>query len=223
MRSGPRHFTYSKVMAWVVLDRAVRCVEDFQNEGPLDEWRALRDRIHADVMDKGVDKARGVFKRAYDDPNLDASLLLLAEVGFVPAEDPVFVATVEAIEQELMTPEGLVMRYDTAKVADGLPAGEGAFLPCSFWLANAYVLLGRIDDATALFERLLTLRNDLGLMSEEYDTKLGRMCGNFPQAFSHVAMVSTAMNLTHRLKPSAQRADPDGHSGLETVAASQSL
>ena len=211
VRAGRQHFTYSKAMAWVVMDRAIRCCEDNGNEGPVDDWRALRDQIRADVMAKGVDPARGVFKRSYEDANLDASLLLLAEVGFVAADDPVFVATVQAIEHDLMTPEGLVMRYDTRKVADGLPGGEGAFLPCSFWLANAYVLLGRVDDATRLFERLLTLRNDLGLMSEEYDLEAGRMAGNFPQAFSHVALVSTAMNLTHRLKPSAQRADPDGH------------
>ena len=215
VRAGRQHFTYSKVMAWVVMDRAVRCVEDFGSEGPVEDWRVLRDRIKADVMANGVDPARGIFKRSYEDTNLDASLLLLAEVGFVAPDDPVFVATVEAIEHELMTPDGLVMRYDTSKVEDGLPAGEGAFLPCSFWLANAYVLLGRIDDATVLFERLLTLRNDLGLLSEEYDTKAGRMAGNFPQAFSHVALVAAAMNLTHGLKPSAQRADPDGHSTAE--------
>ena len=217
VRSGPQHFTYSKVMAWVVLDRAVRCVEEFGNDGTLEAWRALRETIRADIMDKGVDKKRGVFKRAYDDANLDASLLLLAEVGFVQPDDPIFVATVEAIERELMTPHGLLMRYDTAKVADGLPAGEGAFLPCSFWLANAYVLLGRINDARTLFERLLELRNDLGLMSEEYDVEAGRMAGNFPQAFSHVAMLSTAMNLTHRLKPSEQRADPDGKPAPEAA------
>jgi GH15 family glucan-1,4-alpha-glucosidase len=223
VRARRRHFTYSKVMAWVVMDRAVRCVEDYGNEGLLDEWRALRERIKADVMSKGVDPERGVFKRAYDDPNLDASLLLLAEVGFVAPDDPVFVATVQAIERELMTPEGLVMRYDTTKVEDGLPPGEGAFLPCSFWLVNAYVLLGRIDDATALFERLLGLRNDLGLMSEEYDAKQGRMSGNFPQAFSHVALVAAAMNLTHRLKPSAQRADPDGHALAAPAEAAEKI
>jgi GH15 family glucan-1,4-alpha-glucosidase len=223
VRSGRQHFTYSKAMAWVVMDRAIRCVEDFGNEGPVDDWRPLRDKIRADIMDKGVDKKRGVFKRAYDDDNLDASLLLLAEVGFVTPDDPLFVATVGAIEHDLMTPDGLVKRYDTGKVEDGLPGGEGAFLPCSFWLANAYVLLGRIDDATALFERLLKLRNDLGLLSEEYDTKAGRMAGNFPQAFSHVALVSTAMNLSHHLKPSAQRADPDGHPSPVTALVAEPL
>ena len=211
VRSGPQHFTYSKAMAWVVMDRAIRCVEDYGNEGDLDAWRPLRDRIRSDIMTKGVDHDRGVFKRAYDDPNLDASLLLLAEVGFVQADDPIFVATVEAISRELVTHDGFVLRYDTGKVDDGLAGGEGAFLPCSFWLANALVMLGRLDEARELFERLLKLRNDLGLMSEEYDPKTGRLAGNFPQAFSHVAMVSTAMNLTHRQKPSEQRADPDGH------------
>jgi GH15 family glucan-1,4-alpha-glucosidase len=217
VRAGPRHFTYSKAMAWVAVDRAIRCVEDFQNPGDLQTWRETRDRIHADVMEKGVDHKRGRFKRAYDDDNLDASLLLLAEVGFIPADDPIYLATVQAIEHELVTPEGLVMRYDTTKVEDGLAGGEGAFLPCSFWLANAYVLLGRLDDARKLFERLVGLCNDLGLISEEYDAKAGRLAGNFPQAFSHVALVSTAMNLTHRLKPSEQRADPDGHPGADPV------
>ena len=213
VRGGARHFTYSKVMAWVVMDRAVRCVEEFGRDGPADEWRALRDQIKADVMAKGFDAERGVFKRAYDDPNLDASLLLLAEVGFVAPDDPKFIATVEAIERELVTPDGLVMRYDTAKAPDGLPPGEGAFLPCSFWLANAYVLIGRRDDARALFERLLGLCNDLGLLAEEYDSRVGRLAGNFPQAFSHVGLISTAMNLSHGQKPSEQRADPDGGPG----------
>ena len=218
VRSGPQHFTYSKVMAWVVMDRAIRCSEDYGNEGDIEAWRALRDGIRADIMEKGVDHQRGRFKRAYDDANLDASLLLLAEVGFVTPEDPIFVATVEGIARELMTSDGFVLRYDTGKVDDGLPAGEGAFLPCSFWLANAYVLLGRLDEARALFERLLGLCNDLGLLSEEYDPKAKRLAGNFPQAFSHVALVSTAMNLSHRLKPSEQRADPDGHGEAEREA-----
>ena len=218
VRSGPQHFTYSKAMAWVVMDRAIRCVEDFGNEGDLETWRALRDRIRADILDKGVDHRRGVFKRAYDDANLDASLLLLAEVGFVQPDDPIFVATVEAIAKDLMTPDGFVMRYDTSKVDDGLSGGEGAFLPCSFWLANAYVLLGRLDDARALFERLLGLCNDLGLISEEYDPHTRRLAGNFPQAFSHVALVSTAMNLGHRLKPSEQRSDPDGRGAANAPA-----
>ena len=210
VRSGRQHFTYSKVMAWVVMDRAIRCTEEFGNEGDVDAWRKLRERIKADVMEKGFDRERGVFKRAYDDGNLDASLLLLAEVGFVAADDPAFVNTVGAIERELLTSEGLVLRYDTGKVDDGLPPGEGAFLPCSFWLANALVLIGRLDDARRLFDRLLGLCNDLGLISEEYDPKTGRLAGNFPQAFSHVALIATAMNLTHRLKPSEQRADPNG-------------
>ena len=223
VRSGPQHFTYSKAMAWVVMDRAIRCNEEFGNEGDVDAWRTLRERIKADVMEKGFDRERGVFKRAYDDGNLDASLLLLAEVGFVAADDPAFVHTVEAIERELVTPDGLVMRYDTGKVDDGLPPGEGAFLPCSFWLANALVMIGRVDDARRLFDRLLGLCNDLGLLSEEYDPVAKRLAGNFPQAFSHVALISTAMNLTHRLKPSEQRADPDGHDTAPELEGSPAL
>ena len=211
VRAGRQHFTYSKVMAWVAIDRAIRCVETYGNEGDLEKWRDLCARMKSDILDKGVDHDRGVFKRAYDDPNLDASLLLLAEVGFVTPDDPIWVRTVEAIERELTTPDGFVMRYDTRKVQDGLPEGEGAFLPCSFWLANALVLIGRLDDARRLFERLLGLCNDLGLISEEYDSSAKRLAGNFPQAFSHVALIGTAMNLTHRLKPSEQRADPNGH------------
>ena len=217
VRSGPRHFTYSKAMAWVVMDRAIRCSETYGAEGDVDKWRALRERIKADVLDKGFDRERGVFKRAYDDPNLDASLLLLAEVGFVTADDPGYVRTVEAIEKELLDADGFVRRYDTTKVSDGLPPGEGAFLPCSFWLANAMVMIGRLDDARRLFERLLGLCNDVGLLSEEYDASAKRLAGNFPQAFSHVALIGTAMNLTHRLKPSEQRADPNGHEMVETV------
>ena len=209
VRGGRQHFTYSKVMAWVAMDRAVICAEQFSRDGDLERWRQVRDTIKADVLAKGFNQETGAFQRAYDDPSLDASLLLLAEVGFVAPDDPRFIGTVVAIERELMTEDGLVMRYDTRKVDDGLPPGEGAFLPCSFWLANAYVLLGRTEDARRLFERLLDLRNDLGLLAEEYDPKLKRQAGNFPQAFSHVAMLSTALNLTHGDKPSEQRAEPE--------------
>jgi len=223
VRSGRQHFTYSKVMAWVVMDRAIRCAEEYGSEGGVETWRKLRERIKADVMEKGFDRERGVFKRAYDDGNLDASLLLLAEVGFVAADDPAFVNTVEAIERELVTPDGLVMRYDTGKVDDGLPPGEGAFLPCSFWLANALVMIGRLDEARRLFDRLLGLCNDVGLLSEEYDPVAKRLAGNFPQAFSHVALIATAMNLAHRLKPSEQRADPDGHDAARELEGSPAL
>jgi GH15 family glucan-1,4-alpha-glucosidase len=205
VRSGPRHFVFSKIMAWVVLDRAVKAVEDYGLDGPVDEWRALRDEIRAAVLARGYNVAKNAFQRAYDDENLDASLLLIAELGFVEADDPRFAGTVAAIERELVTPDGLVLRYDTGKVRDGLPPGEGAFLPCTFWLANAYATLGRTDDAARLFERCLGLANDVGLLSEEFDPQVGRMTGNVPQAFSHVGLLGTAMNLTHAGKPSEQR------------------
>jgi GH15 family glucan-1,4-alpha-glucosidase len=201
---GPRqHFTFSKVMAWVAFDRAVKTVEMFGFDGPLDRWRAIRDEIHEEVLERGVDRTRGCFVQAYGSTQLDASLLIIPSTGFLPASDPLVKATIEAIERELFC-DGFVMR-DTGKTEDGLPAGEGVFLACSFWLADAYVLLGRIDEARALFERLLSLRNDLGLLSEEYDTRLQRQVGNFPQAFSHVALVNTAHNLSHATKPVHQR------------------
>ena len=198
VRGGPRHFTFSKVMAWVVLDRAVKGVEAYGLDGPVEDWRALRETIKAAVLANGFDAETGAFKRAYDDPTADASLLLIARLGLVSPDDPRFIGTVTAVERELLTPEGYVMRYDTYRVDDGLPPGEGAFLPCSFWLADAYVLLGRMEEATGLFERLLALCNDVGLLSEEFDAKAGRLVGNFPQAFSHVSLLNTALNLTRR-------------------------
>jgi GH15 family glucan-1,4-alpha-glucosidase len=202
---GPRqHFTYSRVMAWVAVDRAIKGVQDFGLEGPLDEWLALRDRIKQDVWAKGFDRERGCFKRSYEDGGLDASLLLLAPVGFIEPRDPAYVATVEAIERDLLV-DGFVLRYQTAQSDDGLPPGEAAFLACSFWLADAYAMIGRTDDATALFERLLGIRNDLGLLAEEYDGKAKRFAGNYPQAFSHIGLINTAFNLTHTDKPSEQR------------------
>ena len=202
---GPRqHFTFSKVMAWVAFDRAVKSAELFGLEGPVDRWRTIQREIHAEVCERGFNRARGCFVQAYGSTQLDASLLLLPTTGFLPASDPRVTATIEAVERELLC-DGFVMRYDTGKADDGLQAGEGVFLACSFWLADAYVLLGRIDEARALFERLLSLRNDLGLLSEEYDTRLRRQVGNFPQAFSHVALVNTAHNLSHAAKPVHQR------------------
>jgi GH15 family glucan-1,4-alpha-glucosidase len=205
VRGGRRHFTYSKVMAWVAFDRAVRSVETFGLDGRVDRWRGLRDEIHAEVCEKGFDPELGSFVQAYGSRQLDASLLLLPEVGFLPPDDPRIAGTVAAIERRLVV-DGLVLRYDTAEVSDGLPAGEGAFLACSFWLADVYVLMGRLDEARALFERLLSLRNDVGLLAEEYDPRAGRQLGNFPQAFSHVGLVNTALNLSRRLKPAEQRA-----------------
>ena len=207
VRGGRRHFTFSKVMAWVAVDRAVKAVEAYGLDGPIDDWRRLRSTIHADVCARGFNARTGGFQRAYDDIGADASLLLLADLGFLNPNDPRFAATVAAVEHELITENGLVLRYDTRRVDDGLPPGEGAFLPCSFWLANAYLRLGRRQEAQNLFERLLGFCNDLGLLAEEYDPKQKRLAGNFPQALSHIALLSTALNLTHRLKPSEQRSD----------------
>ncbi|MEX2154245.1 MAG: glycoside hydrolase family 15 protein [Gemmatimonadaceae bacterium] len=205
VRGAPQHFTHSKVMAWVAVDRAIKTAERLQLEGPLDKWRALREEIHGEVCRRGYDAERGTFVQAYGSKQLDASLLMIAPVGFLPPEDPRVRATIEAIERELNV-DGLVRRYDTRRTDDGLPPGEGAFLACSFWLADNLMLLGRHRDAHALFEHLLSLRNDVGLLSEEFDPRSRRQVGNFPQAFSHVALVDTAFNLTHVSKPSEQRA-----------------
>lgn len=206
VRGGRRHFTHSKVMAWVAFDRAVRSAEEFGLHAPLERWRAVRDAIHAQVCDKGFDAAQNSFVQSYGSTALDASLLLIAMVGFLPADDPRIVGTVAAIERGLLR-NGLVLRYDTGKATDGLPPGEGAFLACSFWLADNYILLGRHAEARALFERLLSLRNDVGLLAEEYDPVNRRQLGNFPQAFSHLALINTARNLIDAAGPAQQRAD----------------
>ena len=213
VRGEPQHFTHSKVMAWVALDRAVKTSEQFGLDGPLDRWRALRDHIHAEVCRHAFDPDLGAFTQAYGSKQLDASVLLLPIVGFLPAGDERIRGTVAAVEKRL-TVDGLVLRYDTEGTDDGLPAGEGAFLACSFWLADNYVLLGRRADARRLFERLLSLRNDVGLLAEEYDPRLKRQVGNFPQAFSHLALVDTAMNLARGSaedvdRPAEQRAGVD--------------
>jgi len=195
---GPRqHFTGSKIMAWVAFDRAIKSVHGFGLEGPVERWSAIRDEIHAEVCARGYDAARNTFTQAYGRPDLDANLLQLSLSGFLPVTDPRVVGTVAAIERELIQ-DGLVLRYrtDDDRGPDGLPPGDGAFLPCSFWLADVYVQMGRRDDAVRLFEQLLALRNDVGLLSEEYDPHARRMLGNFPQAFSHLALVNTAHNLT---------------------------
>ena len=206
VRGPARHFTYSKVMCWVAFDRAVKDVERFQLEGPVDEWRALRDEIHRDVCTHGFDASCNTFVQSYGDTLLDASLLLLPAVGFLPADDPRIVGTVAAIERTLLR-DGLVMRYNTAQTDDGLPPGEGAFLACSFWLADVYAMSGRGQEAEELFDRLLELRSPLGLLSEEYDVGAQRLVGNFPQAFSHVALVVTAFNLMRDRKPAEQRSE----------------
>jgi GH15 family glucan-1,4-alpha-glucosidase len=205
VRGGRRHFTHSKVMAWVAFDRALRSAEEFGLQGPLDRWRGVRDAIHRQVCDQGVDRERGCFVQSYGSVLLDASLLMIPMVGFLPPDDPLVRGTVAAIERELLR-DGLVLRYNTAAQSDGLPPGEGAFLACSFWLADNYVLQGRYDDARTLFERLLSLRNDVGLLAEEYDPMSKRQLGNFPQAFSHLALINTARNLTGA-GPAHDRAD----------------
>jgi GH15 family glucan-1,4-alpha-glucosidase len=205
VRGRRQRFTHSAVMAWVAVDRAIQAVEGWGFEGPVDEWRRLRERIHAEVWARGYDAQANHFKRAFDDSSLDASLLLMAHVGFLAPDHPAYVGTVEAIERELLV-DGYVLRYDTRAGGDGLPPGEGAFLACSFWLADAYALVGRHADAVALFDRLVALANDVGLLAEEFDPRLGRMTGNFPQAFSHIGLIDTAFNLTSLDKPSRQRA-----------------
>ena len=210
---GPKqHFVYSKAMAWVCFDRAIKAVEQYRLKGPVDKWHEVRDAIHAEVCDKGFDSKRNSFRAAYDSDLLDASLLLLGQTGFVKPDDPRFVGTVEAIEKDLLA-DGFVKRYSTHEMDDGLKPGEGAFLACSFWLADAYVSIGRKADAQKLFKRLLSIRNDLGLLAEEYDPRQKRQQGNFPQAFSHVALINTAFNLTRADKPQEQRADGHGHGG----------
>jgi GH15 family glucan-1,4-alpha-glucosidase len=197
VRGPRRHFTHSKVMAWAAVDRAVKAVEFYGRRGPLKRWRALRDTIHSEVLERGFDPELGTFVQFYGAKQTDASLLMIPLVGFLPASDRRMRGTVAAIERELC-PDGLVLRYapDGSESVDGLPAGEGTFLACSFWLADNLALLGRHDEARELFERLLDLRNDVGLLAEEYDSKTGRLLGNFPQAFSHVALVNTARQLS---------------------------
>ncbi len=207
MRGGRQQFTYSKVMAWLAFDRAIKSAEQFALEGPLDHWREVAAAIHADVCRRGYDRELGSFVQSYGSRQLDASLLLLPMIGFLPAEDSRVRGTVRAVEGRLLV-DGLVMRYDTASSPDGLPAGEGAFLACSFWLVDAYVMQHRWHDARVLFRRLLDLRNDVGLLSEEYDPSARRLVGNFPQAFTHVALVNSAFNLTRLEAAEERRAKP---------------
>jgi GH15 family glucan-1,4-alpha-glucosidase len=195
IRGPRRHFTHSKVMAWVAFDRAVKDMEAFGREGPLERWRKVRDGIHAQVCAAGYDARRNTFVQSYGSPHLDASLLLIPQVGFLPPTDPRVLGTVAAIERGLVV-DGLVRRYSTAADVDGLPPGEGTFLPCSFWLADSLVLTGRRAEGEALFERLLALGNDVGLLSEEYDARGRRMLGNFPQALTHMALVNSARLLS---------------------------
>ena len=197
MRGEPRHFTHSKVMAWVAFDRAVEAVERFGLDGPVERWQRAAREVHAEVCEKGYDDVRNTFVQSYGSPLLDASLLMIPLVGFLPATDARVAGTVDAIQREL-SHDGLLLRYREGSGVDVLPPGEGAFLPCSFWLADNLALLGRHDEARTLFERLLGVCNDLGLIAEEFDPTLGRLLGNFPQALTHVALVNTAYNLSER-------------------------
>ncbi|RYB02505.1 glycoside hydrolase family 15 protein [Lichenibacterium ramalinae] len=207
VRGGRKHFTASKVMVWAAFDRAIRSVEEYGLAGPVDRWRGVRDQVHREVCERGFSAEKGCFTQYYGGTSLDASLLLMAMVGFLPADDPRVVATVKAIEDHLLE-DGFVKRYDETGNVDGLAGGhEGAFLPCSFWLADNYVLMGRLDEARALFERLIALRNDVGLLSEEYDSVAKRQVGNFPQAFTHVALINTAHNLSREFGPAQHRAE----------------
>lgn len=206
VRGPRRHFTHSKVMAWVAFDRAVNAVEKFGLEGDAGRWRRERDRIHQEICARGFNSSKNAFVQEYDGERLDASLLMLPLVGFLPPTDERIIGTVRAVERELLV-DGFVLRYlpEECTPVDGLPPGEGCFLPCSFWLADNYALAGRADEARELFERLLSVRNDLGLLAEEYDPRARRMLGNFPQAFSHVGLVNTAKNLSLEGGPAQAR------------------
>jgi GH15 family glucan-1,4-alpha-glucosidase len=204
VRGPRRHFTHSKIMAWVAMDRAVRAVERFGLDGPADRWRGLRQAIHDEVCRHGFDADLNAFVQSYGSKDLDASLLMAPLVGFLPPHDPRVRGTVDAIERHLATGP-FVARYPTKPDVDGLPPGEGAFLLCSFWLADNFALLGRVDDARRVFERMLEIRSDLGLLSEAYDVTSGRLVGNFPQAFSHIGLMNTARNLTEPAGPAEER------------------
>jgi GH15 family glucan-1,4-alpha-glucosidase len=212
MRGARRHFTHSKIMAWVAFDRAIKDAEKEGLDGPIDTWRELRETIHAQVCEMGYDAGNNTFVQSYESKFLDASLLLIPQVGFLPADDARVVGTIAAIERHLLV-DGLVLRYSTATNVDALPAGEGTFLACSFWLADSYVLTGRRLEAEELFERLLALGNDVGLFAEEYDPRGRRMLGNFPQALTHMALINTARLLSipeHKAKEGAARGERPG-------------
>ncbi|WP_405747660.1 glycoside hydrolase family 15 protein [Streptomyces sp. NBC_01525] len=199
VRGPRRHFVHSKVMTWVAVDRTIKLIEAGDAEGPLERWKELRDRIHQDVCEKGYDKERNTFTQSYGSQELDASLLLIPQMGFLPPDDKRVIGTIEAIQRELSTEDGFILRYPTSgdeAGVDGLEGDEGAFLACSFWMADDLAMIGRVEEARTLFDRLLSLRNDLGLLAEEWDSANQRQVGNFPQAFSHVPLIDTALRLT---------------------------
>jgi GH15 family glucan-1,4-alpha-glucosidase len=204
VRGPRRHFTHSKLMAWVAFDRAVKDIERHGREGPVEHWGALRDELHAEILARGFDSELNAFVQSYGSKELDASLLMMPLVGFLPASDPRVAGTVAAVEKYLMR-DGFVDRYRCHGTVDGLPGGEGAFLLCTFWLADNYALMDRHADARRVFKDLLSLRNDVGLLAEQYEPGLRRQLGNFPQAFSHVGLVNTARNLTQGEKPAETR------------------
>ncbi|MGH8951831.1 MAG: glycoside hydrolase family 15 protein [Acidimicrobiia bacterium] len=196
VRGPPQHFTHSRLMSWVAFDRAVKCVEQWGFDGPADHWRGLRQEIRLEIEDQGFDSERNTFTQSYGSKALDASLLLIPHVGFLPPTDRRVLGTIDAIERELSLDENLILRYKTEETDDGMPGGEGAFLLCSFWMVDALALAGRREEARRRFEYLLGLRNDVGLLSEEYDPVTNRMLGNFPQAFSHLGLIDSAYNLS---------------------------
>jgi GH15 family glucan-1,4-alpha-glucosidase len=204
VRGPRRHFTHSKMMAWVAVDRGIKAVERFGREGPAQRWRQVRETIHEDVCRRGFDAELGAFVQYYGARHVDASLLMAPLVGFLPPTDPRVLGTVRAVRTQLVT-DGFVARYPTRPEVDGLPPGEATFLPGTLWLADALALQGRLDEAREIFERVLAVRNDVGLLAEEYDPRARRMLGNFPQALSHVALVNTARNLTRGGGPAEQR------------------
>jgi GH15 family glucan-1,4-alpha-glucosidase len=216
VRGERRHFVHSKVMAWVAFDRSIKAVEQFGLEGPVKAWQKLRDRIHAEICEKGFSQKRNSFTQSYGSEMLDAALLQIPMVGFLPPDDPRVIGTVEAIEREL-TVDGLARRYETEHGVDGLAGEEGTFLVCSFWLADALAMIGAVDRATTLYERLLSLTNDVGLLAEEYDPIARRQLGNFPQAFSHIGVINTALNLAEIRGPAEDRSE-DGNSAPATDA-----
>ncbi|HEU5117655.1 MAG TPA: glycoside hydrolase family 15 protein, partial [Isosphaeraceae bacterium] len=207
VRGSRQHFTHSKVMAWVAFDRAIKAIEQAGLDGPIERWRRIREQIRQQVFEKGFNAEMNSFVQHYGAQHLDASLLMMPLVGFLPADDPRMKGTVKAIEKHLMR-DGFVYRYNTESGVDALPSGEGAFLPCTFWLVDNYALQGRYDEATALFERLLSICNDVGLLAEEYDPCEKRQLGNFPQAFSHIALINSARNLSREGGPAHHR--PEG-------------
>jgi GH15 family glucan-1,4-alpha-glucosidase len=208
IRGERKHYVFSKVMTWVAIDRAIKGAERFGYDAPFDRWRGLRDTIHRDVCEKGFDIGQNTFVECYGSTLLDASILLLPSVGFLPASDPRVRGTLVAIERYMMR-DGFVLRHDPRKISDEIQPIEGAFLACSLWLADAFVLAGEIDKAQTLFDRVAAVANDLGLLAEEFDSGAGRQTGNFPQALTHIALINTAHNLSEARhaddKPAMQR------------------